>query len=287
LQILGKFRVSSAWKPAAVAGLLVALYAGILARLARDWWNNPDYSYGLLVPPLALYIAWIRRRLTFSEPAAPNNYGLLLTAAGCLVLLVGKMGAEFFLTRISVVILLAGLVWTFWGGRRLRTLGCPLILLATMVPLPAIAYNLLAAPLQLFASGMASQIVQGAGVPVYREGNILHLAGMSLGVAEACSGLRSLSSLAVMALLIGFLRLDTLRSRATLFLLAVPVAISVNVVRIAATALLVGFNRDWALGFYHMFSGWLLFLAGLGLILMWASLLRYALEGVGPRRATV
>lgn len=288
MHTLGRFGVRSLLQPGlqggVVAGLLLALYGGILARQAADWWNYPEYSHGLLIPPVALYIAWMRRDVTLAIPAAPSGYGVFLTAAACLVLLIGRLGAEFFLTRISFVILLAGLAWTFWGLERLRTLAFPLVLLATMVPLPAIVYNLLAAPLQLFASSVATHVVRAVGIPVYQEGNVIHLSRMSLGVAEACSGLRSLSSLTVMALLVGFVQLAFPWARAVLFALALPTAILANVLRIAVTALLVEHDPQWALGFYHSFSGWMLFLAGLGLLVLWAQVLHRMSARLQPSR---
>jgi exosortase len=163
-----------------------------------------------------------------------------------------------------MVVLLAGLVWTFWGLRRLRTLAFPLVLLMTMVPLPAILYNRLAAPLQLFASEIATNSLQWIGIPVFRDGNIIHLAHTSLGVAEACSGLRSISSLSVLALVLGYLLNPRPLARVVLFFLAIPTAIAVNVLRIVGTALVAEQDPQLAEGFYHTFSGWLVFLVGFG-----------------------
>src|SRR5205823_4202469 len=136
--------------------------------------------HGLLIPPLALYVAWVHRNLTFANASAADNRGLWVVGGACLVFILGKLGAEFFLPRISFVILIAGLLWTFWGYPRLRTLAFPLLLLATMVPLPVILYNAVAAPLQLFASDVATNLAQMFGVAVYRDGNVIHLANASL-----------------------------------------------------------------------------------------------------------
>src|SRR5712691_10553273 len=172
---------------AVLVALVTVLYGYVLMDLAQDWWTEPSLSHGLLIPPLALYLAWTRRAETFAQPAAAENRGLWLVAGACLLYLLGKLGAEYFLPRMSFVILLAGLAWTFWGYARLRTMAFPLLLLATMVPLPVIFYNAVSAPLQLFASDMATSLAQIIGVAVYRDGNVIHLANISLGVAEACS----------------------------------------------------------------------------------------------------
>ena len=240
------------------------IYAPVLKDLALDWWNQESLSYGMLIPPLALYVAWMRRGLTFAKPVVHDSRGLWLTSAACLLFLVGKVGAEFFISRISFVVLLASFTWTFWGGARLRSLAFPFLLLATMVPLPAIVYNAMAAPLQLVASDAATNLAQAFGVTVYRDGNIINLAKTSLGVEEACSGLNSLSALMVGGLLLGFLQCKRFRARAVLFVLTFPLAIAVNILRVTGTAIMADSHKELALGFYHSFSGWLVFVAGFG-----------------------
>jgi len=255
------------WVQAAILVFLIAgLYGQVLVDLANDWWTDPSLSQGLLIPPLALYVAWTRRHLIFAAQAAPDDRGLWLVACACLLYLLGKLGAEFFLPRVSFVILLAGLAWTFWGYARLRTLAFPLVLLATMVPLPVILYNALAAPLQLFASDVATNLAQMMGVAVYRDGNIIKLAHLSLGVEEACSGLNSLSALMVASLLLGFLACQRVSARVILFALSIPLSIAVNVLRVTGTAVIADYHEEFAMGFYHLFSGWLVFIGGFGIL---------------------
>jgi exosortase len=253
-----------------LVALITVLYGQVLADLARDWWTEPSLSHGLLIPPLALYIAWIYRNQTFAQKAAPDNRGLWLVGTACLLYVLGKLGAEFFLPRMSFVILLSGLVWTFWGYPRLRTLAFPLLLLATMVPLPVIFYNAIATPLQLFASDVATNLAQMLGVAVYRDGNVIHLAHVSLGVEEACSGLNSLSALMVASLLLGFLFCPQVSVRVILFALSIPLSIAVNVVRVTGTAVIADFHEEFAMGFYHSFSGWLVFIGGFAILYLTA-----------------
>jgi exosortase len=260
-------------KSAVIVGLMWVLFWDVLVEMAKDWWNFDAYSQGMLLPPLAVYVAWLNRE-RISEIAATSDYrGLLLSGFACLMYVVGQISSEFFLTRMSFVILITGLIWTFWGFRRLTVLGFPLLLLATMVPLPAILYNSLATPLQLFASDIASRIAQVFGVSVFRDGNILQLANVTLGVAEACSGLNSLAALIVGSVLLGYLLCAAVASRIILFLSAVPLAIGVNILRVAGTAILADYNEAFALGFYHSFSGWLVFVFGFGLLYLFARLI--------------
>ena len=273
-------RLSAAFlaQAAVLLALMLALYAAVLADLANDWWTDPTLSQGLLIPPLALYIAWLRRDITFSHPLAPESRGILLTAGACLIFVLGKLAAEFFLCRISFVIVLAGLIWTFWGMPRLRTLAFPFLLLATMVPLPSIVDSAIAAPLQLFASDVATNVSQALGVSVFRDGNIIHLANISLGVERACSGLSSLSALLVGSILLGFLQCSRPVTRFILFASSIPISIAVNALRVSGTAVLADYNEKFAMGFYHSFSGWLVFLLGFGALYLFCMLLCTLLE---------
>jgi exosortase len=261
------------WLRVAVVGALVgALYAEVLLDLAAEWWTQPEASYGMLIPPFALYMAYLRRHHIFSIPARPDVRGLVLILMACLLFLTGKLASEFFLSRVSFVFLLGGLIWTFWGAGRVRSLGFTLVFLTTMVPPPAILYNAAAAPLQLLASRIATDLAQLLGVSIFRDGNVITLATISLGVAEACSGLHSLSALLVGALLLGFLENASLPGRIGIFLLSIPLAIAVNVCRVTGTAILADSKPELALGYYHAFSGWMVFVIGFGMLWLSAKL---------------
>jgi exosortase len=258
---------------AVIAALIVALYTNVAASMAVDWWTVPSLSQGMLIPPLVLVLVFQHRARIFAEPAKPDEWGLLIVGFACVLFLIGKLAAEFFVWRISFVVLLAGLIWTFWGQRRLRSAAFELVLLATMVPLPALVYNSLSAPLQLFASDAATAIAQSAGTVAYRDGNIIYLAATTLGVEEACSGLNSLSALMVASVLLSFSTCSHGGVRVALFLLTFPISVAVNVFRVAGTAILTDWNEQFAYGFYHLFSGWLVFVFGLVLLYITARLL--------------
>jgi exosortase len=257
-----RFPIWRAVEIGTIAVLLGLIYARTLAGLFDDWWNEESFSQGILLPPLAVYFAWLDRGPLFALPAQPSRKGLWLVVGGCVVFLAGKLAAEFFLQRFSLIVILCGLIWLYWGKARLKRLTFPLILLATMIPLPAIVYNTATAPLQLFASETATKVAQWFGVSVYRDGNIIQLAHMSLGVDEACSGLNSFSALMVAALLLGQFMCNLLASRIFLFALSAPLSIAVNVLRVSGTAILADYNEEFAMGFYHLFAGWLVFVVG-------------------------
>ncbi len=266
------------WRLLAISSLVIALYGDVVVSWMQDWWSNETYSHGFLAAAIALYVAWRQRSATLALPAIPSTKGLILTLASVLMFLVGKLGAEFFTTRMSLLVLACGLTWTFWGFPRLRRLAFPLLLLASVVPLPVILFNKLAAPLQLLASGIGTQVAQAFGASIFRDGNVIQLPNTTLGVAEACSGLRSLASLTVGALLLGYVERLTTPARVLVLLLAIPIAVLFNVLRVAGTALLADQHPDLAMGFYHSLTGWLVFVGGFGTLYASAKLLRLILD---------
>lgn len=248
-----------------VGALALALYARVISGMVVDWLNDPGASHGLLIPPLAGMLAWLQRKRTLAIPASADSRGLIAVAGGCLLLLAAELGAEFFIARLSLVLLMVGLIWTFWGLPRLKTLTLPLLVFVTMVPLPAIIYSRLAVPLQLGASRLSAMVLEWMGLTVSLDGNIISLPNITLGVAEACSGLRALPSFLVVSLIIGFLQCRKVWLRIVLAIMAVITAIAINIVRIVGTALLSSKDEHYALGFYHSFTSWLMLVIGMGL----------------------
>lgn len=245
---------------AVVAAAIIVAYADTTAGLVRQWEADQNYSHGFIVVPLAAWFVWQRRaRLRAAEPR-PNAFGLLLLTASLGVLMLGVLGAELFLTRVSLLGVIAGAVLFLLGWRHLRVLAFPIAFLLLMIPLPAIVFNQIAFPLQVFASQAGAATLDLAGVPVLREGNILELPNTRLEVAEACSGIRSLVSLLTLAIVLGQFSLGRRWTRAALAIAAVPVAIVANAARVAGTGLAAHFwSPEVAEGFFHAFSGWIVF----------------------------
>src|SRR5207237_10326972 len=168
------------------------------------------------------------------------------------VLVIGVLGAELFLSRISLLLLIAGLIVYFRGWQFFRAILFPWAFLVLMIPIPAIVFNQITFPLQLLASRVAAGVLPWAGVPVLREGNVIMLPDMALEVAEACSGIRSLLSLATLAIIYGYLLEPRKMIRVLLAMAAVPVAVAANSLRIVGTGLLIQYwDPDKAEGFFH------------------------------------
>jgi exosortase len=256
-------------RPAVVAAAVVAaavgwLYSGVLPGLVRQWANDDDYSHGFFVVPLAAFFAWERRDALVRASRQPSAAGLVLLAASLLCFVAGQFGSELFLTRVSLVGVLAGLVLFLLGWQHLGILAFPLAFLLLMVPLPAIIFNHIAFPLQMLASRLGETAIAAGGVPVLREGNVLFLPGRSLEVAEACSGIRSLISLFMLAIVLGYFMERRTGARVLIALAAVPIAVVANAARVAGTGLASYWVSPAAAdGFFHTFSGWLVFVVAL------------------------
>lgn len=253
--------------PVACAAAMLALYSHVLVKLVHDWATDDNYSHGFLIIPIALFLVWERRAALSSSPVRPNIAGLAVVLGSLAVLVAGVLGVELFLTRISLVGVLAGSVLFLYGWRYLRLLAFPLAFLLLMIPVPAILFNQVAFPLQLMASSVGAAALSALHIPVLREGNVMILATTSLEVAEACSGIRSLVSLLTLGIIYGYFTEPRNGVRVLLAVATVPIAIAANAFRVAGTGVAASFyGAGAAEGFLHTFSGWLVFVSALAML---------------------
>jgi exosortase len=244
------------------------LYAPIILRLVQQWWSDPNFSHGFFVPAFSAFVVWRNRtRLRTIQPE-PSTWGLPIIVVSLAMLLVGTFGAELFLSRLSLIVLMSGLVIFFIGWAMFRAVLFPLAFLVLMIPIPAIVFSQITLPLQVLASKVAAGALPLCGVPVLREGNIINLPTMPLEIAQACSGIRSLMSLTTLAIIYGYLIESVTWVRVGLALASVPIAVAANGLRIVGTGLIVQYwDPDKAEGFFHIFSGWLVFVFSLLMLL--------------------
>lgn len=261
----------------ALAALIGFLYWEILARLIMQWWHDSNYSHGFFVPAFSAFILWKDRKKLASQPVSPSWFGLVIVGGALMVLTVGVLGAELFLSRSSLVFLLAGLLIYFRGWGYFRAVLFPWGVLFLMIPIPVIVFNQIALPLQFLASRLASSLLALLGVPVLREGNIIQLPTMALEVVEACSGIRSLVSLVTLAMFYGYFLESRILRRVVLVLAAVPIAVVANGLRIMGTGLLGQYwSPDKAEGFFHTFSGWMIFVLSVLLLFFFHGVMQLA-----------
>jgi exosortase len=271
------------WQIFAYAAVLGWLYSSVLRHLVGQWAHDPNYSHGFFVPFFSLFVIWSERSKLRKLTWEPSSSGLIVLFFGVLVLAAGTLGAELFLSRVSLLLTIAGLVVITFGWNYMRAIFFPWIFLLFMIPIPAIVLNQITFPLQLLASKAAAVTLPLVGVPVLREGNIIQLPAMALEVAEACSGIRSLMSLATLAIIYGYLLEPRISIRVILALASVPIAVLANSLRIIGTGLLVQYwDPDKAQGFFHEFSGWVIFVVSLVMLF----LLHRGLQWMWPEGAS-
>jgi exosortase len=253
---------------------LVGLYFPILVGLTEDWATNDNYSHGYFIPLISGYMIYSMKGELRKLPLSTANWGLFFLLAGLGQLYVASVGSEFFLQRTSLIPVLLGMSLFLWGTSITRKLLLPIFYLLFMVPLPAIIWNKIAFPMQLFSSAITEEVVRLIGIPIFREGNVLHLAQTTLEVVDACSGLRSLTTMFALAAALAWFSDLSRWKKWALFLLAAPVAMFANIVRLTATAALASmYGEKVAQGFLHDFSGLFTFLFGLLLLILLNKLL--------------
>lgn len=261
-------------RSAIIAGVVLTaafalLYRQVVVKLVHDWGTDDNYSHGFLIVPVALYFAWERRDRLFAAVRQPSVLGLVVVLGSIATMIAGILGAELFLTRISIIGLTAGTVLFVLGWQHLRVLAFPIAFMLLMIPLPAIIFNQIAFPLQLLASKFGETTLQMCAIPVLREGNVIVLANTTLEVAEACSGIRSLVSLLTLGIVYGYFTDPRVWVRVTIALMTIPIAIVTNGARVAGTGIAASyFGPEAATGFFHEFSGWLVFIAAFAILFL-------------------
>jgi exosortase len=285
------------YKPVAIAAALAFVYFAVLMKLSRDWWTDENYSHGLLVPFLIGFIVWQERKRFIEEQRTSARWiGAVCVSFALFALWAGTAGAELFMQRASLLLVLAGIVIYFFGFRIIQVVALPMLLLALAIPIPHIIFNKIAFPLQLFASKCAVAAMQFLEIPVLRQGNVIELMPLGarepkrLAVVEACSGIRSLMTLVTLAVVYAYFtrpRDPQISSDATdatesqpkffatfafwrsviLIASAVPIAILTNAGRVSGTGVLAHYyGTKVADGFFHSFSGWVIYLVAAALL---------------------
>jgi exosortase len=265
--------------------LLIICYAPILYRMGVQWATDENMGHGFFVPIVAGYIAWQRRDQLMAVPRQPNGWGLFLVIFGAFVALAGTLGAELFTSRMAFVIALVGVILYLGGTRWVRILAFPLLLLPFMVPIPAIIYASLTMKLQMLASQLGEMLISAAGIPVLRAGNTLQLPSQTLDIAEACSGIRSLMSLAFISLIYAWWSDKRVWMRWALLLATIPIAIGANGIRVGVTGLLSEVNTQLAQGAYHEAEGYIVFVVAMVALIVTHKLINLAVKKWGRAAA--
>lgn len=248
--------------------LLGYMYADSL-RFMFGQWGSDDYSHGFFVPIISLFLIWQRRHRVVAAGISPSWWGPGIVLVGLLLYVIGDYATLYIVLHVSLWIVLVGLVLSFIGPVAARQIAFPLSYLLTSIPLPVFLYSALSGRLQLWSSALGVGCLQIVGITAFREGNVIDLGPVQLQVAEACSGIRYLFPLTSLALLCAYLFRDRMWKRVVLVFSALPISVLVNGLRIGIVGVLVEFHGSQAAeGFLHLFEGWVLFMATLGLLIL-------------------
>ncbi len=261
-------------KSAIIVACLVILYFSVLQGLVSDWLRLPDFSHGFLIPIVSFYFVYERRKELSALNRSSNWIGLPLFLFGIVLLLLGNLATEYFTMRFSILVVLGGVILFLLGREFFKTLLFPIVFLIFMIPIPSVLMDRITFPMQLFASKVAAKSLYLVGIPALREGNIILLANTSLEVAEACSGIRSLISLLALSVVFAYFSQKTTLKRVLLVLSTFPIAIIANAARVTGTGILAHHYGDKvAQGFFHGFSGWILFVVAFACLFLLGAVL--------------
>lgn len=253
-------------------------YHAVFTGLWFDWSTDDNYSHGFFVPLVSAYFLYTRREMIEKTPVNPSWFGLPVLVLGALQFMAGFVAVEYFTMRTSLIVVLCGLVLLYAGWKALQNLALPILYLIFMIPVPYIIYNSVSFSLKLFVTKVSVAMLKLLGVVVWNDGNILNFPDVTLEVADACSGMRSLISLAALGVAFAFLRDFAPWKRAVLIVSTLPIAVATNVVRVVVTGLLCQYvSPKAAEGYFHEFAGITVF--GVALVLLFALSSLLALKG--------
>ena len=240
---------------------ILGIYSSTIYYLFYQLKGWEDYNYGLIIPFVVIYLIWERRDQLYGTPGSPSTIALLVLFFGLVLFWIGELGGELFTLYLSLWCVIFSLTWMHLGWKKLKTILFPISFLLTMFPFPKFIHVRLSFKLKLLSSQIGVKMMQLAGMTAYREGNVIDLGFTQLQVVDACSGLRYLIPLVIMGILFAYFFQKSWWKRIVLVLSTIPIAVFVNSLRIFSVGFLYQYwGAMVAEGFFHDFSGWLIFM---------------------------
>jgi exosortase D (VPLPA-CTERM-specific) len=248
--------------------LSLLLFWDGISRMWGWWIDAPEYSHGLLIPPVAMFLMWQQKDRLERVPFRGSWWGVGLVALSGALLVLGQLATVYTLIQYAYLVCLFGLALALTGSKAFRLLFMPLFVLVFMIPLPSFVLSNLSNKLQLLSSEMGVWVIRLFDISVFVEGNVIDLGGYKLQVAEACDGLRYLFPLMTIGFLMAYFYKGALWKRVVLFLSSMPITVIMNSIRVGTIGVMV---EHWGIamaeGFLHEFQGWVVFMASAGLML--------------------
>ncbi len=250
--------------------LVVACFGRYLIWMWHIWLKSEYYGHGPLIPIISGYLIYTRRRELARTAVTRYLWGVPFVVGGLLIHAAATYLNVNFPQGFAMVVVLFGLVVLLWGWDAARVVAFPIAFLGFMVPTGRLLVTTFSLPLQLGAAQMAGRVVAFMGVPLTVHGTTITLPSYSFEVAQACSGLKSTIAMSALAALVAYLAVAPMWKRLLVFAAGFPVALLANGARITLTVMLgKSFGQAAAEGFFHTFSGVLVFVIGLvGLFLV-------------------
>lgn len=269
-QATGLWRISIlGWTAIALAIFLTTFvfYDGIRYLLA--YWQEPEYSYGYLIPLIALFLVWQRKNLLAELPFEGSWMGFAVTLVGLILFMMGNLGSVYAITNYAMLVVIVGLVFSFSGTKATQLMLPALAILLFMIPLPGFLYADLSGNLQLISSKLGVAFIRLFGISVYLEGNVIDLGTLQLQVVEACNGLRYLFPLVTLSFISAYFYQGALWKRVVIVLSSAPITVLMNSLRIGVIGILSEYyGKSAAEGFLHDFEGWIIFMGCIGILLL-------------------
>lgn len=247
---------SNAWMvmPALYLVLVVALYFSVLQTTAVLWWNNDNYSHGMLIFPLAIALVWAQRKLLRQTEHRSAMVGVPVLAIGLFMLAVSEIFQVRYIGYWSLTLTLSGAVLALYGNKVFRIVAFPIgfVLFAGAIP------NSLLSNLTLWIRNVsttgATVLMKAIGFSVLQLGNLIQIPGMTLEVADVCSGYKKLTALLAFAALYSYVYALRPIKWITLIGLAIPIAMLSNIARISGLIAVGSFGGPGALKVAHEYA---------------------------------
>lgn len=253
----------------AIAALYIYAFFPVWRSLINTWSNSEDYSHAFFILPISVYLIWAKKEELAEMTFNRSVIGCLIVLFSCFLYLFALAAGVTTIASFSAILCLVGAFLAITGIRVSVKLMFPLLYLFLMIPIPSQLYFAATTPLQLIVSKVTVSLAFLMDIPIYREGNVLHLPERTLQVVAACSGMRSLISLATLSLLFGYLTLKSNTLRTILVGLSLPVAIFINIIRVSIMVLgFYYFDYDLTEGNPHTYLGMAVFALAIALMLL-------------------
>ncbi|MGB3209927.1 MAG: exosortase [Desulforhopalus sp.] len=210
----------------------IFVYFPVWKGLILAWYNSDDYSHGFFIIPIILYSLWQKRDTLSRLPVQTSRLGLILLVFSLALYILALYAEVKTLASLAMVFAIVNAVLFLCGFVIFREIFFVLCFLFFMVPVPAQIYSAATIPLQFIVSQVSVWVSMLFGIPIFREGNIIHLPERTLEVVQACSGLRSLMSLLTLSAIIAYFTLRSNWLRMLLLFTGIPAAIVVNIIRV-------------------------------------------------------